>query len=185
MLKLVVSHSKSMATLQELFKETFRVWHEKSPGELPKQGSPTYDFFTKTLRNNFESSVIKLGFGGLKVKISVGIGCWAEIPWIGMRNPYLTDNFEEGLYVVYLLAPDYDKLYLSIIQGVTRLTPEELDESTPRLRKEIGKPDDFSVGIDGKLSKNEPFNSKPTSMRGAYCIQKNTMCIRRLVKRLF
>jgi len=60
------------------------------------------------LRIYFETHVIRLGFGGLKVKVSVGMGCWAEIPWIGMRNPYLTDIFEEGFYVVYLLAPDYD-----------------------------------------------------------------------------
>jgi len=36
-----------MATLQELFKEANRMWHEKSPDEPPKKGFPTYDFFVK------------------------------------------------------------------------------------------------------------------------------------------
>jgi hypothetical protein len=96
-----------------------------------------------------------------KVKVSVGMGCWAEIPWIGLHNPYLTDSFEEGEYIVYLLSPDYENLYIGIIQGITRLTPQELAERTPRIRDEIPKPDDFLVGIDGKLSKDGPFNSKP------------------------
>jgi len=149
-----------MATLQELFKEAFRLWHVKSPDEPPKHGYPTYDHFER-LRKELETKAILLGFGGLKVKASVGMGSWAEIPWIGMRNPYLTDNFEEGEYVVYLFAPNYDRLFLGLIQGVTHLTSGELAERTPRLRKKIVRPDDFYVGINGRLSKNTLVNSKP------------------------
>ena len=149
-----------MSAIQSMFKEAFRLWHEKSSDEPPKHGSLTYDHFEK-LRKEIETQSIKLGFGGLKSKAGVGIGCWAEIPWIGLRNPYLTDNFEEGEYIVYLLSPDYDTLYLGIIQGITRLTPEELAERTPRLRKEINKPEGFVVGIEGHLSRTSPFNSKP------------------------
>ena len=184
MLKFVLTHSKSMVTLQELFKEAFRLWHEKSPDESPKHCSPTYDHFEK-LRKELETQAIKLGFGGLKVKARVGMGRWAEIPWIGMRNFDLTDSFEEGEYVVYLFAPDYDTLYLGLIQGVTLLTPQELAEKTPRLRKEIVKPDGFSAGIDGKLSNHEYLTVNLTSMSEVYFIQRSIICMRRWMKRTF
>jgi 5-methylcytosine-specific restriction protein B len=149
-----------MSSLQEMFQAALKLWHNKSNTEVPKNGSETYDHFKK-LGSEIGTRAIILKHGGLKVVASVGKGNWAEIPWIGLRNPYLTDNFEQGLYVVYLFAPDYDRLYLSIIQGVTELTAEELDKMTPVLRKDIEKPDGFVVGIQGKLARNAFLNSKP------------------------
>ena len=98
----------------QCLKKAFRLWHERSPDELPKHGSPTYDHFEK-LRKEIETQSIKLGFGGLKVKASVGMGCWAEIPWIGLRNPYLTDNFEENETLVYFLHPVYDTIVILVL----------------------------------------------------------------------
>ncbi len=160
-----------MTTLQELFTEAFRFWDEKAD-EPPKNGFQTYDHFKK-LGKAVETLSIRTGFGGFKVKVSVGQGCWAEIPWIGIRHPDFTDNFEEGEYVVYLLAPDYKRLHLGIIQGVTKLTPQEIDERTARLRKGIACPNGFLVGIDGKLSEKEPFGSKPDKYkRGLFYSKK-------------
>jgi hypothetical protein len=78
-----------------------------------------------------------------------------------MRHTDLTTNFQEGLYLVYLFAPDFDKVYLAIIQGVTKLSNYDLAESTPRIRSEIQQPYNFEVGIQGKLALNTPFESKP------------------------
>jgi hypothetical protein len=149
-----------MSELQSLFKEAFRLWHKRPFDEPPKHGYPTYDHFKK-LGDHIGTIAIKLGFGGLKMKVSVGMGCWAEIPWVGLRNPYSTDSFEQGVYVVYLLAPDYDELFLALIQGVTEFTSEQLKESTPRLRSEIERPNGFDIGINGKLARHTTINSKP------------------------
>ncbi|MFA7398785.1 MAG: DUF3578 domain-containing protein [Candidatus Bathyarchaeia archaeon] len=156
----ICSQSKSVQSIESLFKEAFRLWNERLPNESPKIGSPTYDHFQK-LGKAIGDQAINV-YGGLRVKASVGMmGRWSEIPWIGLRNPYLTDNFQEGEYIVYLLSPVYNALYLGIIQGITKLTPDQLAERTPRLRKEIAKPDGFVVGLEGHLAVNSPYNSKP------------------------
>jgi hypothetical protein len=44
---------------------------------------------------------------------------WAEIPWIGIRDPRFTDgNFMSGVYVVYLFSADGTAAYLCVAQGV-------------------------------------------------------------------
>lgn len=100
----ICSQSKSVQSIESLFKEAFRLWNERLPNESPKIGSPTYDHFQK-LGKAIGDQAINV-YGGLRVKASVGMmGRWSEIPWIGLRNPYLTDNFQEGEYIVYLLSP--------------------------------------------------------------------------------
>jgi hypothetical protein len=149
-----------MSSLQLALKEAMRLWKARIYNELPKRGFPTYDHFKK-LEGIVRTAVIRQGGGGLYVKASAGQGGWAEIPWIGIRHTDLTTNFEEGVYLVYLFSPDCDKIYLAVIQGITKLSNYELAESTPRLRSEFELPNSFSVGIQGKLAKNAPLESKP------------------------
>ena len=149
-----------MLTLQSAFKDAMRLWQTKSPDEPPKQGFPVYDCF-KDLEKIVRTAAILQGGGDLIVTASVGKGNWAKIPWIGMRYNDLATNFQEGIYIVYLLSPDYNRLYLTIIQGVTKHTAEELHGMTPFLRNEIEKPEGFIVGIQGKLSRQARFNPLP------------------------
>ncbi len=164
-----------MSSLQSSFKSAMYHWRTKSPDEPPRHGFQAYDHF-KDLGKKVETAMIQQGYGGLKVKVSVGMGSWADIPWIGMRHPELTDNFEEGVYVVYLFSPDYNRIYLALIQGVTKLTADELNRSTPLLRKEIRQPTDFVVGIEGKLSRNSRLNSNPDKYERGIIYSKKYDC---------
>ena len=147
--------------LNNLLKEAFKLWYNRSPSERPGHGSPIYEFFTKKLQRHIEGLTYRFGYQELIVKASVGIGRWAKIPWIGIRNSKVTANFEEGLFVVYVLSPDFEAVYLTIIQGVSNLSLDELEKSTTELRRRIGKPAGFGIGLEGKLAHNEPLNSKP------------------------
>lgn len=149
-----------MSTLQSAFKEAMKLWQNRSSDEQPKQGSPTYDHF-RNLEKMVRTAAILQGGGDLYVTASTGKGNWADIPWVGLRYNDLATNFQEGLYLVYLFAPDYDKIYFAVIQGVTKHTAEELKGMTPFLRNEIEKPEGFIVGIQGKLAKNARLNSMP------------------------
>jgi 5-methylcytosine-specific restriction enzyme A len=60
----------------------------------------------------------------LKVSISVGQGNWAEIPWIGIFNPEITETATAGIYVVYLFSADMRSVYLCQGQGVTSVKNE-------------------------------------------------------------
>ena len=60
----------------------------------------------------------------LTVKVSVGQGQWAEVPWIGVFNPEVTEVATNGIYVVYLFSANLEKVYLCQGQGVTRVKEE-------------------------------------------------------------
>jgi hypothetical protein len=105
--------------------------------------------------------VQKAGFSGLVVKASAGKGNWAEIPWVGIRNDDITANYLQGLFVVFVFAPQFRKLYLTIIMGVEKEPISEIEMTVSALREKVRKPEGFSIGVEGNLASNAPFNSKP------------------------
>lgn len=55
----------------------------------------------------------------LKIKGSVGAGNWAAVPWLAFFDPLITESATEGFYVVYLINPISEEIYLSLNQGTT------------------------------------------------------------------
>ena len=67
---------------------------------------------------------------------------------------------KSGLFVVYVLSPDYERFFLTIIQGVQGKDLIRLEHGARTIRKKIKKPEGFVEGIDGALAKHASFNSK-------------------------
>ncbi len=57
----------------------------------------------------------------LLVSISVGQGNWATVPWIALLNTRITKSTQEGIYIVYLVATELDRIFLTLIQGTKNL----------------------------------------------------------------
>ena len=57
----------------------------------------------------------------LLVNISVGQGNWAAVPWIALLNTKVTRSTQEGMYVVFLIATELDRIFLTLNQGTTNL----------------------------------------------------------------
>lgn len=55
----------------------------------------------------------------LKVKASVGAGNWASVPWLGFFDPLITESATQGFYIVYLINPISEEIFLSLNQGTT------------------------------------------------------------------
>lgn len=53
------------------------------------------------------------------VAVSVGIGRWAEIPWVSIFIKNLTTSATRGYYIVYLFSADGSGVYVSLNQGWT------------------------------------------------------------------
>lgn len=53
------------------------------------------------------------------VKASVGQGGWASVPWLAYFDPIVTETATRGYYVVYLIDPRREVIYLSMNQGAT------------------------------------------------------------------
>ena len=56
-----------------------------------------------------------------KVDGSIGNGNIARVPWVGIFNTAVTQNAENGYYVVLLFAEDMSCCYLSLNQGITAI----------------------------------------------------------------
>jgi len=54
-----------------------------------------------------------------KVKGSIGQGNIARVPWVGIFREGVTDNAENGYYIVLLFAENMSRCYLSLNQGIT------------------------------------------------------------------
>lgn len=59
-----------------------------------------------------------------KVKGSVGAGVWAAVPWLGIFDPLITTSATRGFYVVYLINPQTETIFLSLNQGTTAVYRE-------------------------------------------------------------
>ena len=57
----------------------------------------------------------------LLVNIGVGQGRWAAVPWIALLNTKVTRSTQEGIYVVFLIATELDRIFLTLNQGTTNL----------------------------------------------------------------
>jgi 5-methylcytosine-specific restriction enzyme A len=67
---------------------------------------------------------------GLLVVGSAGAGNWAEVPWVSVFDPVVTDSATRGYYVVYLFHALSPLVHLSLNQGTTAVR----DEFGPKAR---------------------------------------------------
>ena len=54
-----------------------------------------------------------------KVKGSIGNGNIARVPWVGIFRKEITENAENGYYIVLLFSENMSSCYLSLNQGIT------------------------------------------------------------------
>ncbi|MCL1077046.1 DUF3578 domain-containing protein [Parashewanella spongiae] len=55
------------------------------------------------------------------IKASAGAGNWADVPWLSILNPAITESTQSGVYPVYLFCSDGSGVYLSLGFGTTDL----------------------------------------------------------------
>lgn len=98
------------------------------------------------------------------VTASVGAGNWAMIPWICIFDRNITTSATKGVYIVYLLSADSQRLYLTFNQGCTEIsqtyskkeTIEKLHENAEQIRKMInsrGFIGQCNINLGEKLTK--------------------------------
>lgn len=68
---------------------------------------------------------------------SVGQGNWASVPWIAIMNKAITTSTQRCYYIVYLFSEDMGRLYLTLAQGVTETTREEMLKRKQEIRDHV------------------------------------------------
>ncbi|MDH3263292.1 MAG: DUF3578 domain-containing protein, partial [Paracoccaceae bacterium] len=89
----------------------------------PFAGSEFGNFVRHDIAIEAKKRLLFLPFD-LKVKASVGAGNWASVPWVGFFDPLITESATSGFYVVYLINPQTEEIYLSLNQGTTAVYRE-------------------------------------------------------------
>jgi MoxR-like ATPase len=92
-----------------------------------------------------------------KITGSVGQGNWANVPWVAVMNKSVTTSTQRGFYLVYLFAEDMSHVYLTLAQGVTETSNEEMKRINLEIREKlhikephIHKNNDFDLGTSKK-----------------------------------
>ncbi|MEC3248194.1 DUF3578 domain-containing protein [Bacillus cereus] len=111
------------------------------------------------VRNEMTTEITRLSFidhSQYVVTGSVGQGNWAAVPWLAIMNKDITTSTQRGYYIVYLFSEDMERLYLTLAQGVTETTKEEMQKIKEEIREQIHmsqkvkKDDEIFLGTSSK-----------------------------------
>lgn len=111
------------------------------------------------VRNEMTTEITRLPFidhSQYVVTGSVGQGNWAAVPWLAIMNKDITTSTQRGYYIVYLFSEDMEQLYLTLAQGVTETTKEEMQKIKEEIREQIHmsqkvkKDDEIFLGTSSK-----------------------------------
>lgn len=109
--------------LREIFKKIFNTdSFQKARNSAYNSDHPFFKFFNeeipqslKTIADSFRSEKQKLFPNPYSFTASIGKGKLADIFWFGILDKKITDDPQEGVYVVYLVSYNGRSIYLSLI----------------------------------------------------------------------
>ncbi|MDA1630421.1 DUF3578 domain-containing protein [Bacillus cereus group sp. TH172LC] len=111
------------------------------------------------VRNEMTTEITRLPFidhNQYVVTGSIGQGNWAAVPWLAIMNKDITTSTQRGYYIVYLFSEDMKRLYLTLAQGVTETSKEEIQKIKEEIREQIHmsqkvkKDDEIFLGTSSK-----------------------------------
>src|SRR5690625_5038163 len=118
----------------------------------------------KFVRQDIPQQLYKLPFLNEEeytIGASVGQGNWTHVPWIAIMNKAVTTSTQRGYYIVYLFSEDMTKVYLTIAQGVTETSKEEMLEINEEVRElvapgsKVKKDDNIILGDSSRAKAYE------------------------------
>ncbi|WP_342042866.1 MrcB family domain-containing protein [Bacillus sp. OTU2372] len=148
--------TKEQAIVSEIRSSLVKVMNEYLDAKREGFGGHPLGGF---VRNDIPKEVQRLDFidsAKYMVTGSVGQGNWASVPWIAIMNRKITVSTQRGYYKVYLFSEDLKTVYLTLAQGVTETSKEEMQRIKEEIRKSIPasskvkKDDDIHLGISTK-----------------------------------
>ncbi|WP_404321915.1 DUF3578 domain-containing protein [Cytobacillus firmus] len=96
---------------------------------------------------------------------SVGQGNWASVPWIAIMNRKITVSTQRGYYIVYLFSEDMQSVYLTLAQGVTETSKEEMLRIKAQIRESI--PPTSKVKKDDQIRLGESKKARDYALSAA------------------
>lgn len=108
------------------------------------KSQPLWDAMERVAEKLRRFPAIK-GRDQLIVKWSLGQGVWAKVPWLAIMDKRLTTSTQTGIYGVFLVSEDLERVYLNLAQGVTEylnkytatVAAVKLDEAAASARQRV------------------------------------------------
>ena len=119
------------------------------------------------VRNSLVSAFGRLNFipnDRYEIKGSVGQGNWAAVPWLAIMNKDITTSTQRGYYIVYLFSEDMERLYLTLAQGVTESSRDEMARINEEIRSNLNIEPDIS---DNEIELNSSTLAKKYELSAA------------------
>jgi len=102
------------------------------------------DLIGSELRGLYSSNTV-----AASVQASNGAGNYAMVPWVRLFDIRMSPNARTGWYIVLLFAKDGQRVYLSLNQGTSELSKQEVASRASRAREER-----LSGDVNALLAKN-------------------------------
>jgi len=103
--------------LRSVLEETLAVVARPRIAPAVRSADPLFSLVTREFRDAV--AAIVRDNETYKVEGSVGRGNWAETAWVSVFDLNITDSATRGVYLVYLIREDGERIYLSLNQGTT------------------------------------------------------------------
>jgi hypothetical protein len=106
--------------------------HYRSTGsaEMETRGR-ALDALGTQLRSNFKENSV-----ASSIQASNGAGNYAMVPWVRLFDQKLSPNARTGWYIVLLFAKSGESVYVSLNQGTSELSRQEVANRTKRARED-------------------------------------------------
>ncbi|PHR92599.1 MAG: hypothetical protein COA69_07115 [Robiginitomaculum sp.] len=96
----------------------------------------------------------------LNLKLSVGNGNWASVPWLALMDERITKTTQKGIYGVFLISEDLSTIFLTLNQGITDLVKTfgqknaelKMHEIASEVRGELGALESEGFILDNNIS---------------------------------
>ena len=115
------------------------------------QGVSTESVSGKILRNDIPNKLREVfPPEHYKIKGSIGTGRITKCPWVAIMHKEETVSTQRGVYLVILFSKNLKKMYLSLAQGITGLTLDEIVKNRKALRDKLKLKSDILRHFNGQ-----------------------------------
>ncbi len=143
--------------LAELFQKFSRSY-QKVVGQTLSKEMDSYQILIEQVPIEIRNII---GDPDLKIKGSIGQGNTTHYPWVGIFDKRVSTGATNGFYIVFLFSDDFQDVYLTLNQGSTQQTNEEIQQYTNFVYEQVSEINGFRKGRlpEGSLVKTREGSS--------------------------
>lgn len=116
-----------------------------------------------------------------KIKGSIGQGRVTQCPWIAIMHTNETQTTQEGVYIVFLFSEDLKRIYITLAQGVTKSTQDEIVTKRDHIRSALNLGSEL-LREHNELKINNPQYNNSAIYSNEWPLNDKTKCLEMINK---